>query len=94
MSLPNLLMVGTGEYTTGYSHNGASDSDKSAGVVALTCFDLRKRGRLGELAMAGTNGTKFPGIRAHLDDAIANVYSGMDVSFRSFPEGRCRSLAC
>lgn len=85
MSLPNLLMVGTGEYTTGYSHDGASDSDKSAGVVALTCFDLRARGRLNELSMAGTNGSKFPAIRAHLQQAVADVYRDMDVSFSSFP---------
>jgi len=32
----------TGEYTTGYVHGSASDSDKSAGVVALTMFDLRR----------------------------------------------------
>lgn len=27
----NLCMIGTGEYTTGYVHGGASDSDKGAG---------------------------------------------------------------
>ena len=27
----NVLMVGTGEYTTGYVHDRASQSDKSAG---------------------------------------------------------------
>lgn len=32
----------TGEYTTGYVHGSASDSDKSAGVVALTMVDLRR----------------------------------------------------
>ena len=36
MSRPSVLMVGTGEYTTGYVHDGASGSDKSAGVVALS----------------------------------------------------------
>ena len=29
----NVLMVGTGEYTTGYVGGTASDSDKGAGVV-------------------------------------------------------------
>lgn len=85
MSLPNLLMVGTGEYTTGFVHDGASESDKSAGVVALTCFDLRRRGRLAQLSMAGTNGTKFPAIRRHIDRAIANEYRDLDVQFLSFP---------
>ncbi len=78
-------MVGTGEYTTGYTGGGASGSDKSAGVVALACFDLRYRGALGELSMAGSNGTKFPGIRRHLRSMIAEKYRGLSTDFRSFP---------
>jgi D-galacturonate reductase len=31
----NVLMVGTGEYTTGYVHGTAADSDKGAGHVPL-----------------------------------------------------------
>jgi D-galacturonate reductase len=81
----NALMIGTGEYTTGYVHGAAADSDKSAGVVALTLFDLRRRGKVDRLSMAGTNGTKFPGIREHINRAIAGTYRGMDVRFDSFP---------
>ena len=88
MSRPSVLMVGTGEYTTGYVHNGASGSDKSAGVVALSLFDMRRRGKVGRLMMAGTNGSKFPGIRRHLHNAIARVYKDLDVSFESFPDDR------
>jgi len=79
------LMIGVGEYTTGYVHGSPADSDKSAGVVALTLFDLRRRGRIGELRMAGTNGTKFPGIRKHLERAVGGTYRDMDLSFSSFP---------
>ena len=79
-------MVGTGEYTTGYVHNGASGSDKGAGVVALSLFDMRRRGKVGRLMMAGTNGAKFPGIRRHVHEAIARVYKDLDVSFESFPD--------
>ena len=85
MSRPNVLMVGTGEYTTGYVHDSASESDKGAGVVALSLFDMRRRGKVGRLSMAGTNGTKFPGIRRHLDRAIDQVYRDVDVGFQSFP---------
>ncbi len=81
----NALMVGTGEYTTGYVHGSAAGSDKSAGVVALTMFDLRRRGILGELAMVGTNGTKFPSIRGHLQRVIGNMYRELPVDFASFP---------
>jgi len=78
-------MVGTGEYTTGYVHGSAADSDKGAGVVALTMFDLRRQGRVGRLLMAGSNGTKFPGIRAHLQRVVGDVYRDLDLAFESFP---------
>ncbi len=85
MNPVDALMIGTGEYTTGYVHGSPADSDKSAGVIALTLFDLRRRGRIGELKMAGTNGTKFPGIRDHLQRGIAETYRDMDVRFDAFP---------
>jgi len=55
--------VGTGEYTTGFVGGGASKSDKKVGVVGLTLFDLRRRGKVGDLSMVGVSGGKFPAIR-------------------------------
>ena len=81
----NALMIGTGEYTTGYVHGSAADSDKSAGVIGLTLFDLKRRGRVDRLSMAGTSGQKFPGIRQHLASAIGGTYRDMDLAFESFP---------
>lgn len=81
----NALMIGSGEYTTGYVHGAAAQSDKSAGVVALTLMDLRRQGKIAQLAMAGTDGSKFPGIRHHLQQAIGDVYPEMDVSVDTFP---------
>ena len=78
-------MIGTGEYTTGYVHTTASSSDKKAGVIALTLFDLRRQGKIGRIAMAGTNGTKYSAIRQHLKDQINRAYKEMDVSFDAFP---------
>ncbi|KAF3020970.1 hypothetical protein G7054_g1846 [Neopestalotiopsis clavispora] len=78
-------LVGTGEYTTGFVGGGASGSDKKVGVVGLTLFDLRRRGKVGNLSMVGTNGTKFPAIRQHLDTNISKVYNNLDTSFDSFP---------
>ena len=83
--MPDVLMVGTGEYTTGYVHNSPAKSDKKIGVVALTMFDLRRRGLVGKVSMAGRDGTKFPGIRSHLKRNVADVYRDMDVQFNSFP---------
>ena len=55
MSQVNVLMIGTGEYTTGYVGGTAADSDKGAGVVALTMFDLRRRSKVDRLGMCGVN---------------------------------------
>ena len=107
---PAVLMVGTGEYTTGYGES-SSKTDKGAGgaacepgrrtpgelacthasspsaVVAITVFDLRKRGLVGDVYMCGVNGTKFPAIRAHMQAAIAEAYPqhGFDISCATFP---------
>lgn len=56
------MQVGTGEYTTGFVGGAASTSDKKVGVVGLTMFDLRRRGKVGNLSMAGVSGLKFPHI--------------------------------
>ncbi|THX34410.1 NAD(P)-binding protein [Aureobasidium pullulans] len=81
----NVCMVGTGEYTTGFVGGGASGSDKKVGVVGLTLFDLRRRGKVGNLSMVGTSGNKFPAIREHLTKNISQVYNGLDTSFESYP---------
>jgi len=78
-------MVGTGEYTTGYVGGTASDSDKGAGVVALTMFDLRRRSKVDHVGMCGVNGKKFPGIREHMQKNIGDVYADMDLTCDTFP---------
>ncbi len=85
----NTLIVGTGEYTTGYVHGQASPSDKGAGVVGLSVFHQRALGQIDRVLMAGTNGTKFPGIRAHLRRVIGERYRGLDTTFESFPADDC-----
>jgi len=72
----NVLMIGTGEYTTGYVNGAASDSDKGAGVVALTMLDLKQQGITGRLGLVGVNGNKFPGIRSHMTSGLGK-YAGM-----------------
>jgi D-galacturonate reductase len=81
----NVLMVGTGEYTTGYVGGTAADSDKGAGVVALTMFDLRRRGKVDRVGMCGVNGKKFPGIRNHMQKNIGDVYKDMDLTCDTYP---------
>ncbi|KAJ3515127.1 hypothetical protein NM208_g15003 [Fusarium decemcellulare] len=82
----NVLMIGTGEYTTGFVGGGASGSDKKVGVVGLSLFDLRRREKVNKLGMVGVNGKKFPAIREHLTKNITQVYNNLDTSFDSFPD--------
>lgn len=82
----SILQVGTGEYTTGFVGGGASGSDKKVGVVGLSLFDLRRRGKVGALGMVGVNGKKFPAIREHLHKNITQAYNGLDTSFDSYPD--------
>ncbi|KAJ3029138.1 hypothetical protein HDV00_009718 [Rhizophlyctis rosea] len=62
----NVLMVGAGEYTTGYTQMGASKSDKSKGVVFLVLADMRRRGKIGKISMCATTGKRNAAIREHL----------------------------
>lgn len=80
-----VLMIGTGEYTTGYIDNIQSETDKGAGVVALTMFDLRRRGKTNRLALCGVNGNKYPKIREHMTKSISHVYRGLEISTETFP---------
>jgi D-galacturonate reductase len=87
VSLPSCLLIGTGEYTTGYVHGAGSASDKTVGVVGLTFFDLRSRGKVGErIALCGTSGRKFPGLRKHLKAGIEDKYAGLTVDCDTYPE--------
>ena len=81
----NMLMIGTGEYTTGFVGGKAADSDKGAGVVALTMFDLRRRGKVDKVGLCGTNGIKMPAIRTHMQQQIGDVYLDMDLGCQTFP---------
>merc|ERR1712217_237677 len=76
--LPGCLMVGTGEYVTGFVGGKGADSDKSTGVLGLVCLDLRSRGKIERLGMVGVNGKKFPALRAHMQKVLGEVYDGID----------------
>jgi len=80
----NVLMLGTGEYTTGYVPSKTMESDKGAGVVALAMFDLRSRGKVSRVGMCGVNGNKFPAIRNHMDKQLREPY-GMDTTCETWP---------
>ncbi|ORY74032.1 D-galacturonic acid reductase [Leucosporidium creatinivorum] len=78
-----VAMIGSGEYTTGYT-TGSVKSDKKIGVVGLSLFDLRRRGIVGNLSIAGTS-DKWGAIREHFAKNIEGVYKDMDCTFEPYP---------
>lgn len=79
-------MIGSGEYTTGYVPTAVAETDKGAGVVGITLFHLRSRGKVGSMSLCGTNGSKFPAIRTHFETNIKNKYTdSLDCSVNTFP---------
>lgn len=81
----DVLVVGTGEYVTGMAGEEVAQSDKSFGVVALSLFDMRQRGLVGEITLAGRNGKRFKAIREHFDTNLKAAYPTLDVSFNALP---------
>ncbi|MBS3136589.1 Gfo/Idh/MocA family oxidoreductase [Candidatus Woesearchaeota archaeon] len=78
------LIVGNGHYVTGHVESN-EENDKGPGVVLLTVADQKRLGNVGEILVAGTNGTKFSGIREHVQREFSK-YRGMPTDFLSFPD--------
>lgn len=86
----NVAVIGTGEYVTGLVSGQPSRSDKAPGVIALTLFDLRRRGLVDRILLAGRDGRRFLAIRRHLQEMIANRYAGLDITTETFPSDECK----
>ncbi|KAL3923846.1 MAG: hypothetical protein SGPRY_004097, partial [Prymnesium sp.] len=81
-----VLLIGTGEYSTGFVNEGASSSDKPGGVLALVALHLRSRGLVTRVGLCGVHGAKLPAIRAHMQRMLGDVYTGIDPScIETFP---------
>jgi len=81
----DVLVVGTGEYVTGIAGDMVAQSDKSFGVVALSLFDMRQRGMIGQIHLAGRHGKRFATIKEHFERDIKGAYHDMDISFHAHP---------
>ena len=82
----DVLVVGIGEYVTGLANESAAKSDKSLGVVALSLFDMRERGLVRNIYLAGRDARRFEVIHTHFHTNMKALYPDLDVSFESYPQ--------
>ncbi len=82
----DVLVVGTGEYVTGLAGENIVASDKSFGVIALSLFDMREKGLIGDISLAGRDGAKFEAIQKHFKNNIHGTYPTLDISFHAYPQ--------
>lgn len=82
----DVCVVGIGEYVTGLSGDVAAKSDKSLGVIALSLFDMRDQGLIGDIKLAGRSASRFELIEEHFSTNMKALYPSLDVSFEGFPK--------
>ena len=82
----DVLVVGIGEYVTGLAKQKVVQSDKSFGVVALSLFDMRLRGLVDKIKLAGRNATDFNAIKHHFKSNLKSTYTNLDISFEAYPK--------
>lgn len=79
----DVLVIGLGEYVTGINPAG---SDKNLGVVALSLFDMRDHGLVGEIILCGRDVKRFEAIQSHFETNHKVLYPTLDTTFTSFPQ--------
>lgn len=87
----DVLVIGIGEYVTGLSGDDAAKSDKALGVIALSLFDLRDRGIVDKINLAGRDGNRFELIKKHFDTNMKNTYPSLDTTFTQYPKTNINS---
>jgi len=80
------LIIGIGEYVTGISQNSVATSDKGLGVIALSLFDMRERGLINTISLAGRDATRFELIKEHFATNLKSAYPTLDSSFSAYPK--------
>ena len=82
----DVLVIGIGEYVTGLSQEDIATSDKSLGVIALSLFDMRERGMINSIRLAGRDSQRFKRIRKHFSSDMKDTYPTLDSSFIFYPK--------
>ena len=78
----------------GYVPSNAAGAapDKKAGVVAITLFDLRRRGKVGRVLLADVDGRRIAPARALMAEKIGREYVDMDMTLETWPKDETASF--
>ncbi len=87
----DVLVIGIGEYVTGLSKDEVATSDKSLGVIALSLFDMRDRGLIKDIKLAGRDANRFELIEKHFNTNMKKLYPKLDTSFTPYPKEQQKS---
>lgn len=83
--LPDVLVIGRGEYVTGLLRDGSISSDKGHGVVTLVLADMRRRGLIGtRIGLCGQTAVGWKTVRDHLTKNIER-FKSLSSDFEIFP---------
>jgi D-galacturonate reductase len=89
----DVLVVGIGEYVTGLSGEAKANSDKSLGVIGLSLFDMRDRGFVDKIKLAGRNAKRFGLIDEHFEKNLKGTYPTLDVEYEAYPKNGKSNIA-
>lgn len=80
----NLVLIGSGHYTTGMTDLlGRKATDKDFGVLLPSALHLRERGWVDRIAVCGQNGDKLQALRERIAPWAADP--GIDTRFEAYP---------
>src|SRR3989344_8529612 len=79
----NVLIVGNGHYATG-STPLEGQTDKDWGVILPSVLELRRQGLVGQIAIAGKNGSKFAQIEKKIK--VMSKKFGWDGQMAFYPK--------
>jgi len=77
----NVVIVGAGHYSTGYtSLSGKKKTDKDFGVILPSILELKKLGYINKIALVAKNGSRLKKIRNHFFEICNSFDWDMDIS--------------
>jgi D-galacturonate reductase len=86
-NLPNIIVVGNGEYVSGYNDSVSNNnSDKKKGVILITLLDLKRRKLINEIIICGRSNTKLEKIKQYFNENIQEYDNLKAIEYKIFAD--------